>query len=139
VDFAGATDVGRIRKNNEDALAILPDLALFGVADGMGGHAAGEVAARIAIETVASVMREKEARRVLDRFPKDPSLASRHAMFALLRSTFQKANDAVRAAGERRRSDGRRSTSRSSFGTARSWRTPGMAACTSRGRRRSSS
>jgi serine/threonine protein phosphatase PrpC len=102
VDFAGATEVGKVRKNNEDALAIHPDLALFGVADGMGGHAAGEVAARVAIETVANVMREKAARRVLDRFPKDPSLEARHAMFALLRTCFQRANDAVRAEADAR-------------------------------------
>jgi PPM family protein phosphatase len=103
VDFAGATDVGKVRKNNEDALAILPDLALFGVADGMGGHAAGEVASKLAIETVASVMREKESRRILDRFPKDPNLDARHAMFGLLRRAFQMANDAVRAEAEARR------------------------------------
>jgi serine/threonine protein phosphatase PrpC len=102
VDFAGTTDIGKVRSNNEDALAILPDLALFGVADGMGGHAAGEVASRLALETVASVMREKEARRILDRFPKDPSLEARHAMFALLRRIFQRANDAVRAEAEAR-------------------------------------
>jgi serine/threonine protein phosphatase PrpC len=103
VDYAGTTDVGKIRKNNEDALVIVPELALFGVADGMGGHAAGEVASRIALETVVSVMREKEARRVLDRFPKDPSLDARHAMFALLRRTFQRANDAVRAEADARK------------------------------------
>jgi len=105
VDFAGATEIGKVRKNNEDALAIHPDLALFSVADGMGGHAAGEVAARIAIDTVASVMREKASRRVLDRFPKDPSLEARHAMFALLRSCFQRANDAVRAEAEARKEE----------------------------------
>lgn len=103
VDFASATEIGKVRKNNEDALAIHPDLALFAVADGMGGHAAGEVAARIAIETVASVMREKPSRRILDRFPKDPSLEARHAMFTLLRSCFQRANDAVRAEAEARK------------------------------------
>jgi serine/threonine protein phosphatase PrpC len=102
VDFAGATDVGKVRKNNEDALAMLPDLAMFGVADGMGGHAAGEVASKIALETVAAALREKEARRVLDRFPKDPNLDARHAMFALLRSAFQRANDAVRAEADAR-------------------------------------
>jgi serine/threonine protein phosphatase PrpC len=102
VDFAGATDVGKVRKNNEDTLAIIPELALFGVADGMGGHAAGEVASRLAIDTVVAALREKPARRVLDRFPKDPSLASRHAVFALMRDAFQKANDAVRAEADLR-------------------------------------
>jgi serine/threonine protein phosphatase PrpC len=102
VDFAGATEIGKIRKNNEDALAILPDIAFFGVADGMGGHAAGEVAAKIALDTVEAVMREKESRRTLDRFPKDPSLEARHAMFALLRNSFQRANDAVRKEAESR-------------------------------------
>src|SRR5689334_14630577 len=68
----------------------------------MGGHAAGEVASRLALETVATVMREKEARRVLDKFPKDPTLEARHAMFALLRRIFQRANDAVRAEAEAR-------------------------------------
>ena len=38
--------------------------------------------------------REKDSRRTLDRFPKDPSLEARHAMFTLLRTMFQRANDA---------------------------------------------
>jgi len=100
VDFAGGSEIGKVRKNNEDALAIIPELALFAVADGMGGHAAGEVAARLAIEAVIDALREKPARRILDRFPKDPSLEARHAMFNLLRAAFQRANDAVRAEAE---------------------------------------
>ena len=46
-----ATDVGRIRQNNEDSLLV--SSPLFAVADGMGGHAAGEVASSIAVETLA--------------------------------------------------------------------------------------
>ncbi|HEX2040735.1 MAG TPA: Stp1/IreP family PP2C-type Ser/Thr phosphatase [Acidimicrobiales bacterium] len=46
-----ATDVGRVRKNNEDSLLV--SSPLFAVADGMGGHAAGEVASNIAVETLA--------------------------------------------------------------------------------------
>jgi protein phosphatase len=52
LEFAGATDVGRKRDHNEDALLILPEHKVAVVCDGMGGHEAGEVASRIAVETV---------------------------------------------------------------------------------------
>ena len=49
----GVTDQGRSRPSNEDCFAIHEHLGLAIVADGMGGHNAGEVAARIAVEVVA--------------------------------------------------------------------------------------
>jgi len=51
-EFAGATDVGRKRDHNEDALLVLPDHRVAVVCDGMGGHEAGEVASGIGVETV---------------------------------------------------------------------------------------
>ncbi len=50
----GATDVGLRRKLNEDTLYFDEDSGLFVVADGMGGHNAGEVASHLAAETVAN-------------------------------------------------------------------------------------
>jgi protein phosphatase len=55
----GASDVGRKRNNNEDAFAVRPELKLYLVADGMGGHSSGEVAAQIAVNQVISFFKNQ--------------------------------------------------------------------------------
>jgi protein phosphatase len=55
---AGLTDVGRKRDHNEDSFLIDEDLKLYVVADGMGGHAGGGTASRIAVETIDTELRQ---------------------------------------------------------------------------------
>ncbi len=56
IQSAGLTDVGRKRKGNEDRFSINDKLGLYIVADGMGGHAAGEVASKIVVDTINEYM-----------------------------------------------------------------------------------
>ncbi len=77
IEFAQLTDPGRIRSNNEDCLdAVVPKSGeqaeshgwLFALADGVGGHAGGEIASRLAVESVCNgfrAAREYEVHRSL--------------------------------------------------------------------------
>src|SRR5262245_15094652 len=53
VRFAGATNIGRKRDHNEDSISLPETERLAIVADGMGGHASGEVASRLAVEIIS--------------------------------------------------------------------------------------
>lgn len=62
LEARGITDVGMRRDHNEDAFLVDDELRLFVVADGMGGHAGGGTASRLAVETIqAAVRHAKEA------------------------------------------------------------------------------
>lgn len=58
ISSCGLSDVGLVRQNNEDVWAELPDFHFFALADGMGGHQAGEVAAKEAIDTLCRLIKK---------------------------------------------------------------------------------
>ena len=96
----GVTHTGHVRETNEDTLLIDLDLGLFLVADGMGGHVAGEVAARLAADTIRSfVARSREGGKCTWPFGIDPDFS-----FAAnqLRTAVRLANRRVFRASESR-------------------------------------
>ena len=61
IEFGARTDVGCVRESNEDSYGAAPELGLFVLSDGMGGLAFGEVASRLAVETVIRLCREAKS------------------------------------------------------------------------------
>jgi protein phosphatase len=57
------TDLGLVRKNNEDGFLMAPNIRLYLLADGMGGHNAGHIASKVAVETLAAIMAEPPSNR----------------------------------------------------------------------------
>jgi protein phosphatase len=59
LEIAAITDTGKTRDNNEDSIATKPELGLVVLADGMGGHRAGEVASGLAVEIISRHVEDK--------------------------------------------------------------------------------
>ena len=60
IESAGITDVGKKRQGNEDALFFDDALGLYVVADGMGGHRAGEIASKLVVDTISKYIQQSQ-------------------------------------------------------------------------------
>jgi serine/threonine protein phosphatase PrpC len=92
------TDVGVVRDHNEDSAFMERDKGFFIVADGMGGHAAGEVASAMAVETVRKTL--ESAHTEINAFKKAPSDAGRRGLVQLLQNAVLSAHQAVFQRGQ---------------------------------------
>ena len=99
IRFWPKTDVGRVRDVNEDSFLVDESLGLFIVADGMGGHAAGEVASNIAVHTCReTVSRERE---LIGKFERGTDNTSRKDVLRLMELAVQNACTAVYAEAQK--------------------------------------
>src|SRR5688572_33476131 len=64
-ETGAATHVGRVRERNEDSYLVRPEVGIWTVADGMGGHAAGEVASATVVEALREIDRPTSAADLL--------------------------------------------------------------------------
>jgi serine/threonine protein phosphatase PrpC len=86
LDVEGKTHIGLKRKINEDSYLISPELGLYVIADGMGGHRAGEVASRMVVESIEGYWRKanlKENPTVPETSAKDISKKAKHLVKAI--------------------------------------------------------
>ena len=56
IEFGAQSDTGCVRENNEDSYRVAPEMSLFVLSDGMGGLESGEVASRMAVDTVLGAL-----------------------------------------------------------------------------------
>ncbi len=92
---AAATHVGKVREHNEDAHFFDADAGLFVVCDGMGGHAAGEVASGIAIRTIRQRWTSELVQTAIDHWLEHGTPDAKKQLLAAVRGGVIAAHDAI--------------------------------------------
>ena len=101
IKFFAATDVGRVREHNEDNFLVDKKLQFFIVCDGMGGHAAGEVASAIAVRAVhEEVKKEREMLQDFARGSRGTASITKKDVLSLLEHAVQRACSKVHEAAQ---------------------------------------
>ena len=111
IQFAALTDVGRVRDQNEDNFLVDKKLGLFIVCDGMGGHAAGEVASALAVRTV-----HEEIKKQADLI-EDYAAASKGAAKVTKRDILNMLEFAVNRASQRVHAEAAKDAKKRGMGT----------------------
>lgn len=107
MEFGVRSDIGRVRENNEDSFCLAPELNLFVLSDGMGGQSSGEVASRLAAETVVQHCRDAAA---------NPSLALEGAPIEGVSESTNRLASAVRLANQAIRREAQKAKARDGMG-----------------------
>ncbi len=92
---AAETSVGKVRDHNEDAHFIDPEAGIFIVCDGMGGHAAGEVASNLAVKTIRKEWSAEGTQKVADGWLEQGTPDARKQLLATVQQGVVAAHDAI--------------------------------------------